>query len=1046
MPKAAAYSLIWSQERERYFLTGPTQRLLLEEQASWMTWLEEHSSFAFHGRNGHLNVLREARRGGNVGYWYAYQRHKDGMMKRYLGRNSQVTPERLEDIAAQMAEDATNSPSGASLSIVPTLTPAFSPEKHDTSPKIQLEPLLMPKFQVPRHQSSLLSREHLLSLLDTSIDYKLTLIAGPAGYGKTTLASQWIAARATSPNAPHIAYLTLDEDDNDPIRFWHYLIAACQRFQPTCGKDTLTLLLAHRLPPFKPLTMMLTALLNALSQLEHPCVLILDDFHAIRSSGVIETLSFFLDHLPTTLHLMILLRGDTPFPLARLRAHNELLDIYPPQFCFSLEDIRAFFKQELSFTLSTRALHQIYEKVDGWPAGLRLLVRDLQRADTPQERDAILAAFAGKHWSIQAYFLNEVLHTLPSEQQDFLLQTSILPRVTASLCDAITGRTDSARLLEALYSNDLFLLPLDTAGEQTGWTRYHTLFAEAMQQEARKQLGDEQVRLLAECASAWYEQHGLLNEAIETALNAGTYTHAVNLIWQLIETRQQHHVLSPAELYTFNRWIERLPEQEIERHPDLCIYAAMTLLFLSMEEPQGARRRTRIYHLLQRAEEQWRETNMLPKLADVFAFRALLARQEGRIPQAVTWAKQAMTWMPHDERWRNLSLTVIGTGELLNGSLTNARQAFLEALALSEQQGNTTYTRATRGMLAGASLEQAELHSAAEQFRQMQAEARIQEDYDDIAHTQLGLAHIAYQWNNLTEAELAAQEALKIGTQMQVIELQAQATAQLARIQHARGQSAQAQQRLLAWLAGHQTADSPEAYQLTRLLQATLASIQLASSNLIAVEHWFMFHPKDDERLPLLQRQHELVLQSRLFLTRGEHMRAIEQLENLLTATQQTGHIHLSLEVQCVLVIAYSCADLQTKASAQLRELLITAQGENYLRLFLDEGQIIADLLHGLLPSLREKALLSYVRHILSAFARPADADSPENLSTATLLVTLSPQERRVMQLLTAGNSNAEIARALVVSVNTVRTHIQSIYRKLNVTNRIEASALGRQQ
>lgn len=233
MPKAAAYSLIWSQERERYFLTGPTQRLLLEEQASWMTWLEEHSSFAFHGRNGHLNVLREARRGGNVGYWYAYQRHKDGMMKRYLGRNSQVTPERLEDIAAQMAEDATNSPSGASLSIVPTLTPAFSPEKHDTSPKIQLEPLLMPKFQVPRHQSSLLSREHLLSLLDTSIDYKLTLIAGPAGYGKTTLASQWIAARATSPNAPHIAYLTLDEDDNDPIRFWHYLIAACQRFQPT---------------------------------------------------------------------------------------------------------------------------------------------------------------------------------------------------------------------------------------------------------------------------------------------------------------------------------------------------------------------------------------------------------------------------------------------------------------------------------------------------------------------------------------------------------------------------------------------------------------------------------------------------------------------------------------------------------------------------------------------------------------------------------------------------------------------------------------------
>src|SRR6185312_408061 len=264
-------------------------------------------------------------------------------------------------------------------------------------------------------------REHLLEVLDKGLECKLTLISGPAGYGKTTTVAQWIAERGARPDFSHVAYVTLDDSDNDPIRFWRYIIAACQKFHAGFGKEALNLLLANRLPPFKPLEMMLTALLNELSQLEETCVLILDDFHVISSLQVSETLSFFLDHLPISFHLFILIRGDLPISLTRLRARNELLDIYPPYLGFSLEETRAFFEQVLPFTLSAKVLRQIHEKLEGLPAGIRLLANTLHLVKSEQEFEHKLEAFSGSYWSIQDYFLNEVLRTLPEEQQEFLL-------------------------------------------------------------------------------------------------------------------------------------------------------------------------------------------------------------------------------------------------------------------------------------------------------------------------------------------------------------------------------------------------------------------------------------------------------------------------------------------------------------------------------------------------------------------------------------------------------------------------------------------------
>src|SRR2546423_477071 len=307
--------------------------------------------------------------------------------------------------------------------------------------------------------------------------------------------------------------------------------------------------------------------------------------------------------------------------------------------------------------------------------------------------------------------------------------------------------------------------------------------------EARKRLGEGRLRKVAAAASSWYEQHGYHIEAIETALNASAFTRAANLIQQYIENKQQSKTPTLPELYDLKRWLERLPEEELERKPDLCLQYAMTLLFMLMENPRVTERKGRIYRLLEVAEQKWRDANNTAKLAEVFSFRSLLARQEGKMLQAVTWARQALAWLPPENRtWRTIALTVVGFGETLDWNLKNARKYLLEALILNEQQGNLVYARASRGMLSWVSIEQGELHHAVEQFRQMQAEARAQEDYDDIARTQLGLAQIAYQWNNLEEARQATQEALEIGERMSMEEFQALATVRMALIEHAQGQ------------------------------------------------------------------------------------------------------------------------------------------------------------------------------------------------------------------------------------------------------------------
>jgi LuxR family maltose regulon positive regulatory protein len=1047
-------------------------------------WLGAQRAFAFHGRNGQLNVLKEKRSRGGEGYWYAYRRHGRQMSKHYLGRDAQVSIERLEEIAALLARgveaarvpgersaEATgqnlflekrsleaeltsdqNAPALAGdvrISTFPDTEPADSttiagPGSWPSS--LFFEPLLRSKFQLPRLQKALLEREHLLAILDRGLEHKVILVDAPAGYGKTTLISQWLATRATRADFPRVVSISLDNNDNDPIRFWRYIITACQTFAPGVGKEALDTLLTYRLPPFqfKPLEIMLIPLLNELSQLEQRGILILDDLHVIQSPQVIASLGFFLEHLPSALHLLLVMRGDPPFSLMRLRAHNELLAFPTAALGFTLEETRDFFARELPFELSPRMVRELYQRLEGWPAGMRLFSGLLSRCESEREIEETLAAFVGNHWSLREYFLGEVLLRLPDEQQEFLLQTSVLPRLTAALCDALMARKDSARLIETLRSGDFFLIPLDGMGE---WLRYHALFAETMQQEARRRLGDARLNELAIGASLWYEEHGLQAEAIETALNAGAFPRASSLIAYFIEKKYRDNAFVFLEIYHLKRWLEALPEDELKRHPIFCLHYAMILLFTQAEKPRVQAERERVYSLLQEAEQRWRDANDTAQLAAVFAFRAMLARQEGRMLQALTWARQALAWLrPEDLIWRTIALTVVGIGESLVGTLTRAREVLLEARLLNERLGNATYARAARGMLTWVHLEQGELHYAAEQFRQMQAEARAQEDRDDIARTQLGLSHILYQWDRLQEAEQAVYEAQRLAEQISEDELLYAVAARLARIEYARGQSAQAQQRLTAWLARNQVFASPQQQQFYREAQALLASIQLARGDRVAVERWFAGLDQRAEIIPLYQRQRERLLVARLFLAQGKQREALDVAEALLKAARETGHRAFELDILIVRLLIYARQDQRAKAREQLRAVLTVARSEGYVRLFLDEGETMAELLRGLLPHLREQTLATYARDLLAVFAgEKADISQEQVAPQNARPESLSSQEQKVLRLLVAGNSNAEIARELVVSINTVRSQVQSIYRKLGVNNRVQASSVARQ-
>lgn len=1032
MPKSPAATLTWSPERHAYQLQTAGHVLLWIEsgtEESWLAWLTAHTSFSFQGQCGQLNVYKEQRARG-AGYWYAYHTNAAGTQKRYLGRSATVTLTRLEEVAQTLQERLPVSFQAAQSEKAIASTARREGLDQDTT-------MVVTRLSPPQLPATLVVRERLLAAVDTALSRPLTLLSAAAGWGKTTLLATW-----AHRHPQVVAWFPLEEMDNDPTRFWILLVEALRRCRPEIGERALALLQASA-----PLTTCLTALLNELAG-QHaeasPILLILDDYHVITEATIHSSLTFWLEHLPPYVHLLLASRTDPDLPLARLRVRGHLGEVRTTELRFTREETRDFLTQRMGITLSERDVELLQARTEGWIASLHLAGLVLQRHTDPS---AYVQTLSGNQRFLLDYLREEVLASLPETVQDFLLQTSGLDRLSASLCDALTGREDSDRLLEQVERANLFLQPLD---ESRQWYRYHALWAQAVQHEARRRLGAAAVRGLHSQASLWYEQQRMLPEAIEAALRGEDFSRVMILIERFMAPNSYHNAY-----HLVYSWLRRLPDEVLQAQPELCFRSAHALIITT--DRRSPATWTRSEQFLQWAEQGFEVREQREPRGEALQLSSIIAFFQEDLRHSFTLTHQAQPLLTERSFMYPHNLLSRGLEALFAGEVQEAWQHLFEGYEQLKSLGHHSGAFGAALLLSGVYLEKGELRSASDYAHQ--SLDHIDKDQDP-AWQQLRLetgdsepfyaswashclAQLAYERNELAEVQryLSQAQALR-ETPEEGIHVLASGALIQARMLHTSGETVRAQDLLSTWERHARFSWS------LRAIRACRVRLHLADGDLPAVEQWVQETQLADleKELPLLLAQEEALLLVRLHLAQKRGETALQELAPWKKRAQAQGRQRSVLEILILEALAHVACQEHCQARSSLLQALKLAQPQQFQRLFLDEGSAMEALLRTLLPELRETSLLAFARLLLRGFAQDTGVQPPQKVSRedTLLLEPLSEQEQRVLRLLAAGRSNPEIASSLVISLNTVKTHVQNLYLKLNVHNRVEASEVAR--
>jgi LuxR family maltose regulon positive regulatory protein len=879
--------------------------------------------------------------------------------------------------------------------------------------------LLHTKLMPPRLHSAVISRVDLLSRLDASLTKKLTVLTAPTGSGKTTLVSMWIASR-DFPSA----WVTLDENDNDPSRFWTYAVSALRTLDPALGKITLSALMTSQQSSFESL---LTPLINDLARLKETSALVLEDYHFINSNEINEGLSFFIQHLPESLHLVLITRADPNLPLAILRARDELVELNTTDLRFSVAETEAFLREIAHIGIPPSAVVMLQERTEGWVAGLRLAALSLQNRSTG-EAEKVIQTFSGSHRYIADYLIKEVFESQPEDMQNFLLKTCFLKRLTDSLCDAITDAANGAARLEQLERDNLFIVQLEHGGKRV-WYRYNPLFAESIQHLARQRLGDGGVRSIFEKASSWYEVHGLYDEAIETALAAKLFERAILLVEKFIEI---HDI---TQWQTLTRWLENIPDELIFRHSAICFSYAQVILYTSDRFAPATT--IEIEPFLGAAERTWRAEENHKGVGEVLSFRGIAAWWRGDFQKAFEYAHQSLEEIPEDDvLYRGTSLLIVSYEALNTGRILDAQDKALEARALLGAAQNIYGVLGAIQMLSEIFYWQGELEQAEQLNRQILAEAVGDESMlDDQGIASLNLGKIAHERNDLDQAERFAARALDLGGQRGNEMLQVQANIQLALIYAARNDLQKARALVKSLEARTQNP------ALLREVQDAHALLSIWANEFTSLEWWLNIIATEKQNVLPVQKEREAFTLARLRLAEGKAIEALEAINGWQADAAEQGRVRSQVEASCLEALAYFGDSDLSKATKSLTGALTLGHEKGFRRLFLDEGPRMAALLRAVSPALPNRTLNLFAATLLHSF-------SPESLArqdAPPLVEPLSQQELRVLRLLVAGLSNTDIAKELVLSTNTIKTHVKSIYRKLNIRSRDEAREVAKE-
>lgn len=881
--------------------------------------------------------------------------------------------------------------------------------------------LLNTKLMVPPTRSSHVQREELLQNLNRLHEYKLGLIVASAGYGKTALISEWIAQSQSK-----VAWFSIDAGDNDPVRFWDYFIAAIQTVFPEIGGYTLTLL--HEPQPL-PIETILSTLINDLSALPDLVTVVLDDYHVIDSPSIHDGLAFLVDHMPSQLRLLMTTRTDPPLPLARMRVRGQLLELRSTDLRFSPQQMRVFFTDIMGLNLTVEQIAALDSRVEGWVAGLQLAGLALQgKRDTAE----FIASFSGDHRYVLDYLGDEILDRQPEALQLFLLQTSILERLNADLCDTVTDRVDSQEILEFLERNHFFVVALD---DKRQWYRYHRLFADFLHHRLR--LNDpNRVSELHQRASQWYERNGLLAEAISHALASHDYERAAELVQSIAELL----IWRRAEHNTLLGWLAALPDSIMRSYPRLYLYHAWALHLTN--------RMTEAEQRIQDAENAINAGGHSPDSLTTGMLAAVHSTLTGlhqQFPETLRLARKALDVLPEEAvSWRCMAAINLGVTCAYIGEVQEAVDVLSYSMDLSQEIGSSFAMLSAFWHLASLQTAQLTLSAAERTCQQLEYIAHMPglQRFPTSGYIALLLGEISMERNDLDAAErYLLESAEQINPESFPVAL-LRAYVALSRVKTLQGDPEE---------AGHYWQLAEQLERMSRLQgRATLLSCSrarrwLEQGNLDAVENWVAENQlKLDDEFSYHREGYYLIL-ARLYIARKVD---VEKAVTLLTrmveraqASQRTGSLIRALIVQS---IAFHVSNDSQNAVKSLARALVLAEPEQPLRVFADEGPTITLLLQKVLEMQRRGQLAvsistEYAARILTVMGKSASSPATKRRTGGHIADALSSRELEVLRLLADGLESNEIAERLFIAVDTARTHIKNIYSKLDVHSRWEA-------
>ncbi|HUW09742.1 MAG TPA: LuxR C-terminal-related transcriptional regulator [Anaerolineae bacterium] len=807
-----------------------------------------------------------------------------------------------------------------------------------------------------------------------------------------------------------MAWLSLDEKDNDPARFVSYFIAALQAVDPHIGQAALAMMQSPQPPPPE---LLLTRLVNDIDSAPRPFVLVFDDYHLVSSQAIHQQVAFLLGHHPPTMHLVIGTREDPPLPLSRLWASGQMVDIRQADLRFTREETADFLQRVMQLELSSADVGALLRRTEGWIAGLQLAAHSMQgRDDIP----SLVQSLSGSHRYILDYLIEEVFRRQPPDVQDFLLRTSILERLTAPLCDSALGIMTSHQNLERLDAANLFIVPLD---QERRWYRYHRLFADLLRQRLRTTGPPDLVSELHRRASQWYEDAGHSADAVHHALAGADWGRASSLILSLSET-----MLMSGEVVTLLGWFRLLPEERVCAHLALCLQYCWALILTGQIEAAES--------YLERARPAAQDDESL--LADVLAAEAYIARARGDDERTIDISQQALALLPEtDHSARSVVGLNLGIALWKRSRLQEAAQALEVARQSGERSGN--HYAGLMGLVFSAMLQAAwgELHQAG-QLCQQAFELGRQLPALGLAHTIYAM--LLYEWNDLEAAATHVETGIEMCQRSGNSEVQIGGYRVMARLRQALGDASGALTALEE--AGRLARERDTPWDEQARNAACHVQICLAQDDLAAASRWAEQVTGDADAssfYPTLG-----VTPARLLLAQGRKKEAAEQLAARHEAAVQAGWRYGAMEVRALQALA---APTQSDALVFLADALALAEPEGCVRTFVDKGEPMAELLRAAVAS---GLCLDYGAGLLTLFADASEDKSVTSVRRPSSLVEpLSERELDLLPLLAAGQTYHEMALSLCVSTNTIKTHLKHIYGKLAVRNRREAVAKARE-